>query len=97
MEPQQRVAIVGSGLAGLVSAYLLHNDRQQRFAVKVFESVCEFCSVLFFFPVNLGQDSIDSLGNFALPRCGLHIRGKCLENIERSRGLAYARLCRRLL
>jgi predicted NAD/FAD-binding protein len=39
MEPQQRVAIVGSGLAGLVSAHLLHNDRRQRYAVKVFESV----------------------------------------------------------
>lgn len=39
METQKRVAIVGSGLAGLVSANLLHNDRQQRYEVKVFESV----------------------------------------------------------
>ncbi|KAH3943080.1 hypothetical protein HBH53_178210 [Parastagonospora nodorum] len=38
MEQQQRVAIVGSGLAGLVSAYLLHNDPRQRYAVKVLES-----------------------------------------------------------
>lgn len=40
MELPQRVAIVGSGLAGLLSAHLLHNDRRQRYAVKVFESVC---------------------------------------------------------
>jgi predicted NAD/FAD-binding protein len=39
MALQQRVAIVGSGLAGLVSAHLLHGDRRQRYAVKVFESV----------------------------------------------------------
>jgi 2-polyprenyl-6-methoxyphenol hydroxylase-like FAD-dependent oxidoreductase len=39
MAPQERVAIVGSGLAGLVSAHLLHHDRRQRYAVKVFESV----------------------------------------------------------
>jgi len=38
MESQQKVAIVGSGLAGLVSAHLLQNDRRQRYAVKVFES-----------------------------------------------------------
>jgi predicted NAD/FAD-binding protein len=35
------VAIVGSGLAGLVSAHLLHTDQRQRFAVKVFESVSD--------------------------------------------------------
>lgn len=35
-----RVAIVGSGMAGLVSAYLLQRDPRQRYAVKVFESVC---------------------------------------------------------
>ena len=40
MASKQRVAIVGSGLAGLVSAYLLHHDQRQRYAVKVFESVC---------------------------------------------------------
>jgi protoporphyrinogen oxidase len=39
MESKQRVAIVGSGLAGLASAYLLHGDGRQRYAVKVFESV----------------------------------------------------------
>jgi NADPH-dependent glutamate synthase beta subunit-like oxidoreductase len=36
---RQRVAIVGSGLAGLVSANLLSSDGRQRYAVKVFESV----------------------------------------------------------
>lgn len=34
-----RVAIVGSGMAGLVTAYLLQRDASHRYAVKVFESV----------------------------------------------------------
>jgi 2-polyprenyl-6-methoxyphenol hydroxylase-like FAD-dependent oxidoreductase len=38
-KPHERVAIIGSGLAGLVSANLLNNDPRQRYAVKVFESV----------------------------------------------------------
>ncbi|KAJ4309755.1 hypothetical protein N0V94_008781 [Neodidymelliopsis sp. IMI 364377] len=40
MESQQhmRVAVVGSGMAGLVTAHLLQRDRRQRYAVKVFES-----------------------------------------------------------
>jgi 2-polyprenyl-6-methoxyphenol hydroxylase-like FAD-dependent oxidoreductase len=38
-KPRKRVAIVGSGLAGLVSANLLFNDARQRYAVRVFESV----------------------------------------------------------
>ncbi|PSN61073.1 hypothetical protein BS50DRAFT_578869 [Corynespora cassiicola Philippines] len=40
MAPQRpiRVAVVGSGMAGLVTAYLLHHDARQRYAVKVFES-----------------------------------------------------------
>jgi hypothetical protein len=42
MESQERVAIIGSGLAGLVSAHLLHGDQKQRYAVKVFESVRYF-------------------------------------------------------
>lgn len=37
--PRQRVAVVGSGLAGLTAAYLLQNDRKQRYEVIVFESV----------------------------------------------------------
>ncbi|KAK0386034.1 hypothetical protein NLU13_5871 [Sarocladium strictum] len=32
-----RVAIVGSGLAGLTTAYLLHNDARKRYEVTVFE------------------------------------------------------------
>lgn len=36
---QLRVAVVGSGLAGLVTAYLLHHDREQRYDVTVFEEV----------------------------------------------------------
>ncbi|KFY00825.1 hypothetical protein V490_01185 [Pseudogymnoascus sp. VKM F-3557] len=35
---KQKVAIVGSGMAGLVTAHLLHNDKQQRYSVTVFES-----------------------------------------------------------
>jgi 2-polyprenyl-6-methoxyphenol hydroxylase-like FAD-dependent oxidoreductase len=34
-----RVAIVGSGMAGLVTAYLLNRDPRQRFDVTIFESV----------------------------------------------------------
>ena len=37
---QKSVAIIGSGLAGLVSAYLLTQDKGQRFDVEVFETVC---------------------------------------------------------
>ena len=36
---EQKVAIVGSGMAGLVTAHLLHNDMHQRYSVTVFESV----------------------------------------------------------
>ena len=36
---KQKVAVVGSGMAGLVTAYLLHHDLQQRYSVTVFESV----------------------------------------------------------
>lgn len=34
-----RVAIVGSGMAGLVTAYLLHRDPKQRYQVTVYEEV----------------------------------------------------------
>lgn len=34
------MAIIGTGLSGLVTAYLLHHDRQKRFDVKLFEKVC---------------------------------------------------------
>jgi 2-polyprenyl-6-methoxyphenol hydroxylase-like FAD-dependent oxidoreductase len=39
LHQRKRVAIVGSGLAGLVTAHLLSNDTRQRYAVKIFESV----------------------------------------------------------
>lgn len=44
MESRQpvRVAIVGSGMAGLVTAYLLQRDSRQRYAVKIFESGASF-------------------------------------------------------
>lgn len=38
-ESQQRVAVVGSGMAGLVTAHLLSQDGRRRYSVKVFESV----------------------------------------------------------
>lgn len=41
---KQKVAIVGSGMAGLVTAHLLHNDKQQRYSVTVFESVRMYAS-----------------------------------------------------
>lgn len=39
-----RVAVVGSGMAGLVTAYLLHRDPEQRYQVTLFEEVgaCSF-------------------------------------------------------
>ena len=39
MLPPKRIAVVGSGLAGLVVAHLLNNDVRRRFDVVVFESV----------------------------------------------------------
>jgi protoporphyrinogen oxidase len=34
-----RVAVVGSGMAGLVTAYLLNQDPEQRYQVEIFEIV----------------------------------------------------------
>jgi NADPH-dependent glutamate synthase beta subunit-like oxidoreductase len=36
---QYRVAVVGSGMAGLVTAYLLNQDPEHRYLVEVFEIV----------------------------------------------------------
>lgn len=36
---KKTVAIIGSGMAGLVSAYLIQRDRQQRYEVEIFETV----------------------------------------------------------
>jgi 2-polyprenyl-6-methoxyphenol hydroxylase-like FAD-dependent oxidoreductase len=46
--PRQRVAIVGSGMAGLVAGYLLANDKEGRFDVEVLEMVRVPCSPFFF-------------------------------------------------
>lgn len=35
-----QVAIVGTGMAGLTTAFLLHNDPQKRYEVTLFEQVC---------------------------------------------------------
>jgi 2-polyprenyl-6-methoxyphenol hydroxylase-like FAD-dependent oxidoreductase len=37
--PTKKVAIIGTGLAGLTTAYLLQNDDQHRYSVTVFEQV----------------------------------------------------------
>jgi protoporphyrinogen oxidase len=34
-----RVAVIGTGLAGLTTAYLLQNDDQKRYQVTLFEQV----------------------------------------------------------
>ncbi|KIW00527.1 uncharacterized protein PV09_07885 [Verruconis gallopava] len=39
---KQRIAVVGSGMAGLVTAYLLHQDPKERYEVTVFESGASF-------------------------------------------------------
>jgi cation diffusion facilitator CzcD-associated flavoprotein CzcO len=44
---RQKVAVIGTGMAGLVIAYILRNDPQGRFEVEVFEKVStasHFCS-----------------------------------------------------
>lgn len=37
---RKSVAVVGTGMAGLVTAYLLRQDKYNRFDVEVFEAVC---------------------------------------------------------
>ena len=39
-ESRRDVAVVGTGMAGLVTAYLLHHDPQQRFRVHLLDKVC---------------------------------------------------------
>jgi predicted NAD/FAD-binding protein len=41
---EKKVAIVGSGMAGLVTAYLLNQDEKRRYVVTLFEEVCHFQS-----------------------------------------------------
>jgi predicted NAD/FAD-binding protein len=45
--PRKKIAVVGTGMAGLVIAYILKNDPRQRFEVEVFEKVkpllCDMC------------------------------------------------------
>lgn len=40
-EGKKTVAIIGSGMAGLVTAYLLRRDPLQRYEVEIFETVNE--------------------------------------------------------
>lgn len=39
VESRQSVAIIGTGMAGLITAYILRNDPRARFDVEVFEKV----------------------------------------------------------
>lgn len=39
------VAVIGSGMAGLVTAYLLHHDPLQRYQVRLLEKVCPYTNV----------------------------------------------------
>lgn len=39
VESRQSVAVVGTGMAGLITAYILRNDSRGRFDVEVFEKV----------------------------------------------------------
>lgn len=41
---KERVAVIGSGMAGLVTAHLLQRDKRGRFDVEVLEMVCSFLS-----------------------------------------------------
>lgn len=89
---KQRVAIVGSGMAGLATAHLLHNDKHQRYSVTVFESVRMlylqiFCSLVW--QVLLGWIV---LTRFCVRICRRWISKNC-----RSHWRPYARLRRRLL
>lgn len=36
---RRHVAVVGTGMAGLTTAYLLHHDPQQRFQVRLIDKV----------------------------------------------------------
>lgn len=38
-QKKETVAVIGSGMAGLVTAYLLRQDKQRRYEVEVFETV----------------------------------------------------------
>lgn len=39
MADKQTVAVVGSGMAGLVTAFLLQQDKKNRYDVQLFETV----------------------------------------------------------
>lgn len=60
-ERTMRVAVVGSGMAGLVTTFLLNHDPHQRYAVKLFESVSQCQPWEMQYPTN-----IKAVGKFAL-------------------------------
>jgi NADPH-dependent glutamate synthase beta subunit-like oxidoreductase len=50
-----RVAIIGTGLAGLSTAYLLHHDKEERYEVTLFEQV----RIQKLFPCDMTSSSCD--------------------------------------
>lgn len=40
------VAVVGTGMAGLATAHLLHQDPQKRYQVTLIEKVSSFCDFM---------------------------------------------------
>ena len=71
----QTVAVVGSGLAGLVTAYLLNQDPQRRFQVTLLEKVGASLALLIPEPIWPGVFSDQLTTETAktnLSECGIH-------------------------
>ena len=89
----ERVAIVGSGMAGLTTAMLLNGDPQRRYSVTVFESVSLQVPPVFSSCFNIHNSS----GGQDFSRCGFNYRqGSCDWTIRKG-GCTHAGLRRRLL
>lgn len=46
MADKETVAVIGSGMAGLVTAFLLQQDKKHRYDVQLFETVISLLLVL---------------------------------------------------
>jgi 2-polyprenyl-6-methoxyphenol hydroxylase-like FAD-dependent oxidoreductase len=58
---RERIAVVGSGMAGLATAWALHNDPAHKFDVTVFEKV-------------LSTESVQNLPNYLMKSRATHVR-----------------------